>query len=72
MSSPERPVATDKILLTPEAAAEVLSIGRSKLYELLATGALESVTIGASRRVPRDALDEFVARLRRDHGGRRA
>lgn len=54
----------DKLLLTPEDAAKTLSISRSKLYELLASGALESVRIGASRRIPRDALDEFVESCR--------
>lgn len=50
----------DKLLLTPEEAAEVLSIGRSKLYQLLSAGALRSVTIGSSRRVPVEALRIFV------------
>lgn len=54
----------DKLLLTPEEAADVLSIGRSKLYELLATGALESVAIGSCRRIPRAALADFVNGLR--------
>lgn len=51
----------EKLLLTPEEAAEVLSIGRSKLYQLLAAGDLHSVTIGSSRRVPVEALRVFVA-----------
>ena len=55
----------DKVLLTPEEAAEALSIGRSKLYELMASGALESVRIGSSRRVPVEALDRFVESLSR-------
>lgn len=50
----------EKLLLTPEEAAEALSIGRSKLYQLLAAGALQSVTIGSSRRVPVEALRIFV------------
>lgn len=61
----ERPVmSVDKLLLKPEEAAEVLSIGRSKVYELISTGELASVRIGACRRVPTDALVEFVTRLR--------
>lgn len=55
---------TDKLLLTPEEAADALSIGRSKLYELLASGALESVAIGSCRRIPRAALADFVEKLR--------
>ncbi len=50
--------------MTPEEAADVLSIGRSKLYELLGEGVLESVAIGACRRVPSAALEQFVERLR--------
>lgn len=53
----------EKLLLTPEDAADLLSIGRSKLYELLGDGQLASVRIGASRRVPMSALLEFVANL---------
>lgn len=55
---------TDRLLLKPEEAAEVLGIGRSKLYELLAAGEIESVRIGASRRVPMKGLHDFVERLR--------
>jgi excisionase family DNA binding protein len=53
-----------KLLLSPEEAAEVLAIGRSKLYELLAEGAIESVAIGTCRRIPTDSLAQFVDRLR--------
>ena len=53
----------EKLLLTPEEAARVLSIGRSKLYQLLAVGALDSIRIGGSRRIPADAVTRFVERL---------
>jgi excisionase family DNA binding protein len=53
----------DKLLLTPEEAADVLSIGRSKVYELISDGRLPSVRIDASRRVPISALVEFVEHL---------
>jgi len=55
----------EKLLLTPEEAAEVLGIGRSKLYQLLADGTLDSVKLGGLRRVSVDALREFVSELRR-------
>jgi excisionase family DNA binding protein len=55
---------TQPILLTPIEAARALGIGRSKLYELLRTGALESVHIGACRRIPAEALADLVERLR--------
>jgi excisionase family DNA binding protein len=54
----------DKLLLTAEEAAEVLGIGRSKVYELIASHRLQSVKIGASRRIPADAVAAFVRELR--------
>ena len=56
----------EKLLLTPEEAAEVLAIGRSAVYELMGSGRLESVRIGTSRRVPVQSLDAFVERLRHE------
>ncbi|MCU0310688.1 MAG: helix-turn-helix domain-containing protein [Acidimicrobiales bacterium] len=53
-----------KLLLTPEEAAKALSISRSKLYELIARGEIESVRIGTSRRISTRALDEFVEKCR--------
>jgi excisionase family DNA binding protein len=55
---------TERLLLTVAEAATALGLSRSKLYELLAAGEVESVSIGRSRRVPREAVEEFVARLR--------
>ncbi len=52
------------VLLTPTEAARALGIGRSKLYELLQSGVLESVHIGACRRIPTEAVLTLVARLR--------
>lgn len=40
----------EKLLLTAEETAEVLGIGRSKVYELLRAGTIQSVRTGASRR----------------------
>jgi excisionase family DNA binding protein len=42
----------EKLLLTAEETAEVLGIGRSKVYELLRSGAIQWVRIGACRRIP--------------------
>lgn len=53
-----------RLLLTPEEAAKVLGIGRTKVYELMLSNALESVKIGASRRIPSDSLTTFVEALR--------
>ena len=53
----------EQILLTVEQAAKRLNISRRAIYELISTGAIDSVKIGATRRVPRDATDRYVARL---------
>jgi excisionase family DNA binding protein len=54
----------DKLLVTPEEAAGLLGIGRTRVYRLMATGELRSVLIGRSRRLPTDGLIEFVVRLK--------
>jgi excisionase family DNA binding protein len=59
-------VAVDRFLLRPEDAAHVLSIGRSKLYELIASGRLASVMIDGCRRVRVEDLEAFVASLKAD------
>lgn len=53
----------EKLLLTPQEAAELLGIGRSKVYELMASGVLRSVKVGRCRRIPRKAIDDFVESL---------
>jgi excisionase family DNA binding protein len=53
----------DKLLLTPVEAAHALGIGRSKVYELLSSGELDSVRIGSCRRVPAEALHNFLVDL---------
>jgi excisionase family DNA binding protein len=63
----------DKMLLTPTEAAQVLGVGRSKVYELMRSGALGSVRIDSCRRIPVDDLTALVAHLRADelhHAGR--
>ncbi len=57
------------LLLTPEEAAEIMAIGRTKLCELLRVGAIESVRIGGARRIPSDALEAYVQRLRTESSG---
>lgn len=52
----------DRLLLRPNEAAEAIGVGRSKVYELLASGELPSIRIGGSVRVPVDVLREWIAR----------
>ncbi len=51
-----------RLLLTVAEAAVVLAIGRTTLYELIATGQLATVHIGRAVRIPRAELEAFVAR----------
>ncbi|MEV8546157.1 excisionase family DNA-binding protein [Streptomyces sp. NPDC051572] len=53
------------VLLTVEEAARRLRIGRTVCYRLIGSGELESITVGHLRRVPADAVPEFVTRLRK-------
>lgn len=52
------------LLLTPERAADRLEVGRTKIYELMKSGQIESVKVDRCRRIPAAALEEYVARLR--------
>lgn len=58
----------DPLLFTPEETADRIRLGRTKTFELIRTGQIESVQIGRLRRVPADAIDSFVARLRAEQG----
>lgn len=58
------PVEIPRLLLTPQEAAAALGIGRSTVYELILRDELASVKIGASRRIPADALATYIASLR--------
>lgn len=51
------------LLLRVEQVAELLSVGRSRVYDLMRTGELPSVRIRATRRVPRSAVLAYVDRL---------
>jgi excisionase family DNA binding protein len=56
----------DELLVTVEGGARRIHLGRSKMYELIASGEIESVRIGKARRIPIAALEAYVARLRRE------
>ncbi|WP_035800525.1 helix-turn-helix domain-containing protein [Kitasatospora mediocidica] len=50
------------VLYTPEEAAKVLRISRSKLYQLLADHELTSIKIGRCRRVRPADIDAYIER----------
>ena len=51
------------LLVTVPEAAELLGIGRSKLYELILDGTITTVSIGRARRIPVAALHDYVNQL---------
>lgn len=62
-----------RLVLTVEEAADRLGIGRTLMYALVMAGEVESVRIGRLRRIPTDALDTYVLRLRAcSHGSEAA
>jgi len=60
--TPDPPGPT-RTLLSVEAAATQLSIGRTTMYALLKNGDVASIRIGRLRRVPAEALTTYTARL---------
>ena len=55
--------ATQPRLLHIEHVMAQLAVSRSTVFELLGTGQLRSVKIGARRLIPQTAVDEFIAHL---------
>ncbi|MGW2301703.1 helix-turn-helix transcriptional regulator [Streptomyces sp. NPDC001809] len=51
--------ATPELLTVPEVMAH-LKLGRSTVYDLIRSRRLVSLTIGRSRRVPADAVRDFI------------
>jgi excisionase family DNA binding protein len=56
------PREPDRLLTATEAAA-LLGIGRSKLYELMARGAIPSVKVDRCRRFRQSDVDRFINSL---------
>jgi excisionase family DNA binding protein len=55
-------------LLSIPQTCHLLGVGRSSLYQMMASGRVRSVKIGRRRLIPREAIDEFVANLPTDFG----
>ena len=56
-----RPV---RLVYSVEEAADLLGIGRTFMFQLVATGEIDSFKIGNRRKIPRDAIDGYIDRLR--------
>jgi excisionase family DNA binding protein len=58
-----------RVLYRIDEAAELLSVSKSRVYELVRSGQLRTVKVGKSHRVPARSLDEYVSRLLRGAAG---
>ncbi|WP_326694342.1 helix-turn-helix domain-containing protein [Streptomyces sp. NBC_01766] len=56
------PDETPLVALTVAEAARRIGIGRTKLYEYVTSGEIASVKIGSLRRIPAEAVNDFLAR----------
>ena len=54
------------LMYTPTEAAVMLHVGKTTVYELMAGGQLRSIRIGRARRIPVEALEEFIEALARE------
>ena len=54
----------EKLLLSPEHAAEIMDLPERRIYALLAQGRIRSYKIGKSRRIPMEALLEYIEKLK--------
>ena len=54
----------DKRLFTMSQTQAMLELGRTRMWALIASGEIESVRIGRSRRIPVEAIDRYVEGLR--------
>ncbi len=54
----------DRRLYKATEAAQMLGVSRATVYVLMASGELESVKLGASRRISAEAIDDLIRRLK--------
>jgi len=59
------PLPLEPLTVRIPVAVQLTGIGRSKLYELIAAGELETVRVGASRLVTVASLRQFIRRRKR-------
>lgn len=54
---------TEQYLYSPIDVAKVMGISRSQVYNLMNEGCLASVHIGRSRRISRQQVSDYIAKL---------
>ena len=59
----DRKVVPIPRLLTVDDTAQVLSVSRWRVYQLIWGGELRSVKIGRSQRIPTESIDAYITGL---------
>jgi excisionase family DNA binding protein len=59
--NPQVPFIRQKLLLSVAEAVDMLSMGRTQVYDLVMRRQIASIKIGRSRRIPLAALQTFIA-----------
>ncbi len=57
------PGVFDKRVYTVPEAADVLGIKSTTMYKLIREGQIRSLKIGSLRRIPAEAIDEFIQEM---------
>lgn len=65
MTAPRRTPPAQRLLYEIPTAADQLSISERLLARIIADGQIDTVRIGRRRLVPHDALEDYIARLRK-------
>ena len=58
------PPSVEPICVKVNEAARMIGVGRTKLYELIASGQIEAIKLGKSTRITTASLHELVMRQR--------
>lgn len=54
-------MSTNPAALSTVQACQVLSLGKTKLFELLATGQIKGFNVGRKRLIPQSEIERFIA-----------
>ncbi len=54
----------EKALLSITNFMTATNLGRTKVYQLIASGELETVKVGGRRLIPAEAMSDWIAKLR--------
>lgn len=57
-------MSSEQLLYSPDDAAALIDVGRSHMWEMIARGEIESFKIGRLRKIPREAITEYIERRR--------